>query len=101
MADSDLYVMSSLGEGLPNSLIQALCTGTPVVSTRCPTGPADLLMNGRFGKLVDVGDVVAMAETIKLSLETEGHDVDRQAHFMEKYDQELISKQYLSAFFKV
>ena len=99
MAGSDLVVMSSKGEGLPNVLIQALCTGTPVVSTRCPTGPVDLLENGRFGKLVDVGDADVMAESIEHSLKTEGKDTGRQAHFLEKFDEDVISDQYLSAFY--
>lgn len=97
MASCDLYVMSSIGEGLPNALIQALCTGTPVVSTSCPTGPKDLLEDGKYGHLVDIGDFSAMAECIVHSLTHESKNVTRQNHFLKKFDVQTISDLYLKA----
>lgn len=61
---ANIFVLSSAWEGLPGVLIEALTTGTPVISTNCRTGPSDVLENGRFGKLVPVGDDVALAEGI-------------------------------------
>jgi glycosyltransferase involved in cell wall biosynthesis len=60
-ARASLFVLSSRFEGLPNVLIQALCLGTPVLSTRCESGPIEILENGRHGTLVPVDDVDAMA----------------------------------------
>lgn len=97
MADANLYVMSSRAEGLPNALIQALCTGTPVVSTRCPTGPVDLLENGRYGRLVQVGDIDEMATAIETALKVDSGDNERQTHFMNKFDESTICEQYLKA----
>lgn len=64
MKRAAVFVLSSRWEGLPNVLIQALAIGTPVVSTDCPSGPAEILEGGRWGKLVAVGDEVSLASAI-------------------------------------
>ncbi len=43
VAKSDVYAMSSISEGFPNALIEAMTTKTAVVSTACATGPAEIL----------------------------------------------------------
>ena len=64
-----LFVLSSAWEGLPSVLIEALACGCPVVSTNCPSGPAEILANGEFGPLMPVGDDAAMADAIKTILD--------------------------------
>ena len=68
MARAKVLVLSSAWEGFPNVLIEALACGCPVVSTDCPSGPAELLENGRFGRLTPVGDDVALAEAVVQTL---------------------------------
>lgn len=70
MRDSALLVLSSAWEGFGNVLVEAMAVGTPVVSTNCDSGPAEILENGKYGRLVEVGDVNALAEAI---LETLNH----------------------------
>lgn len=59
-----LMAFSSKMEGLPNVLLEALAVGQVVVSTDCPTGPREILDEGRAGLLVPVGDAPALADAI-------------------------------------
>jgi glycosyltransferase involved in cell wall biosynthesis len=70
LARAAVFVLSSAWEGLPSVLIEALACGCPVVSTDCPSGPAEILENGKYGPLVPVGDEVRLAEAILSVLNT-------------------------------
>lgn len=69
-----LFALTSLNEGFGNVIAEALACGTPVVSTDCPYGPAEILGNGRYGRLVPVGDADALGDAFLAAL---GHDADR------------------------
>lgn len=66
MAQSEVYVISSDYEGIPNSLIEAMSIGMPVIATDCDPGGARLLIqDGSNGFLVPKGDFVAISSKIK------------------------------------
>ena len=54
--NADILVSSSKFEGLPNTLIETVALKKPIISTNCPTGPKEILINGKGGSLCNVGD---------------------------------------------
>lgn len=66
---ADIFVLSSHVEGLPNVLVEAMMSGCTPVSTDCPTGPREVLQDGKCGYLVPVRDPIAMAAGIVKALD--------------------------------
>jgi glycosyltransferase involved in cell wall biosynthesis len=95
---ADLFVLSSRYEGFGNVIVEALERGVPVVSTRCPHGPQEILDNGTFGRLVPVGDPRALADAIDGALRAD-HDKSALKHRASIFDVNRIASQYLSLMF--
>jgi len=105
MAKASVFVLSSAWEGLPTVLIEALACGCPVVATDCRSGPREILDNGRYGRLVPVGDHEALAKAILETLDnpdfpaTKEERIQRALEFsldaaVEKYLQVLLPERF-------
>ncbi|MFZ8789918.1 MAG: glycosyltransferase [Acidilobaceae archaeon] len=64
MKRAAVFVLSSRWEGFGIVLVEAMALGTPVVATDCPSGPAEILENGKWGHLVPVGEPLHLARAI-------------------------------------
>jgi len=63
--EADLFCLSSRYEGMPNALVEAMICKTPVLSTNCPSGPEEVLQQGKLGGLIDVEDCEALANSLQ------------------------------------
>ena len=61
---SDVFILSSLYEGLPNVLLESQVLKKFIISSNCPTGPREILLNGRAGFLFNVGDYIKLSNLI-------------------------------------
>jgi len=66
-----VFAFSSIYEGFPNALIEAMHFGMPCVSTDCPTGPSELIEDGHNGYLIPMNDEKIMAEKLRVLIDDE------------------------------
>ena len=93
------YVLSSDYEGLPTALVEALACGAPAVATNCPSGPSEILQDGKYGILTPVGDAAALADAIGDTIANPEKARARTEAFrreaMEKYTVTYATREYL------
>ncbi|MEQ1437865.1 glycosyltransferase [Fontimonas sp. SYSU GA230001] len=97
MAHAAAFAMTSRWEGLGFVLIEALACGTPSVAVNCPSGPREILGDGRYGPLVPVGDDRALADALERVLD---HPLPRETlqQAARPYEIEAATDAYLRAF---
>jgi glycosyltransferase involved in cell wall biosynthesis len=93
MKRAKVFVLSSLWEGFPNALIQALACNCAVISTNCSYGPAEILADGKYGKLVEIGDYKDMAKQIIDTLKSK-ESLKNGNFWFQKYNFDKILSQY-------
>ncbi|MEZ5536106.1 MAG: glycosyltransferase [Thiolinea sp.] len=94
LKQADLFVLSSRWEGSPNVLSEALALGIPSVSTRCPSGPDEVLADGKYGPLVAVGDVDGLAKAMLDTLQNP-HPAEYLQQAVAEYRADVSAAHYL------
>ena len=95
MAKSNVYVLSSLWEGLPNTLIEAMAVGLPIVATDCKSGPKEILLNGKYGWLSPTGSASSIAEGIIQALSSDAFPMP-DSESLQLFQREKIVDKYLN-----
>jgi glycosyltransferase involved in cell wall biosynthesis len=94
MAHATLFVLSSRWEGLPTVLVEAMSLRTPVIATDCPSGPQEILRNGKYGHLVPVDDSSALALAIQNFLANPTTYPPEES--WKSFELDFVTDQYLS-----
>lgn len=94
VASASALVLSSESEGMPNSLLEAMALGTNVVSTDCGSGPREVLEDGKYGRLTQVGNPEDMAEAIVAAIRSP-LDPETLRRGVDRYAPEKVLGQYL------
>lgn len=98
IAKARVFVLSSRFEGLPTVLIEALATGAPAIATDCPSGPREILADGKYGTLVPPEDIDALTAAITNTLEhppTRAGDLDA---WLQQFAIDTSIKRHLALF---
>jgi glycosyltransferase involved in cell wall biosynthesis len=95
-ASADIFVLPSDYEGFALVIVEALHHGLGIVSTDCPDGPAEILSNGEFGRLVPVGDATALADAMVAEFK-ERRDPERQRRRAADFSPGKAADAYLAA----
>ncbi len=96
---SKILILTSRFEGLPNILIEAQFLKKYIISTDCPTGPKEILLNGKAGDLIKIGDSVKLAYLINNYYNNKkkiSKKIKLGFKFLGRFDYKINCKQYLN-----
>ena len=99
LKSADLFVLSSKYEGLPNVLLEALTLKKFIISTNCPTGPKEILLNGKGGLLFNVGNYNQLSEKILFYIKNKKKceiKLKKSIKELRRFDYNLNLNQYLN-----
>lgn len=96
MKNSKMFVHSSVAEGMPTVLVEAMICGKVVLSSDCPTGPTEILSKDNCGVLFKTKNVEELAEKLQKLLEEENLDLyqERIKRRIEEFKVKNIMKEY-------
>ena len=93
--NSDIFVLSSRVEGMPNVMIEAMMCGCTVVATNCPTGPREILKKDRYGFLAKVNNPPDLAKKIYQAINKKISTRQTEKILNKFTEEEVIKKHFL------
>jgi glycosyltransferase involved in cell wall biosynthesis len=96
---SDLYIMPSLYEGCPNSIIEATALNLPVISSNCNSGPSEILLNGKGGFIFEKRNYIKLADKIELFIKNKKIFLKKMSIAKKniiRFDEKRILREYIS-----
>mgnify|MGYP006088005759 CR=1 FL=1 len=99
LKQAELFILSSKYEGLPNVLLEALTLKKFIISSKCPTGPQEILLNGKGGLLFNVGNHNQLANKIIYYKKNKKKCLKKLSHAVKKlhrFDYQINLKKYLN-----
>jgi glycosyltransferase involved in cell wall biosynthesis len=100
----DLFVLTSKFEGLPNVLLEAQTLKKFIISSNCPTGPREILKNGKYGYLFETGDYKKLSELILKYSKNKSklkNKIKLGYKSLNRFDLDINGKKYLSEILKI
>tara|TARA_B100001057_G_scaffold395650_1_gene405222 strand:- start:161 stop:1252 length:1092 start_codon:yes stop_codon:yes gene_type:complete len=93
---ADIFILTSKFEGSPNVLVEAQYLKKYIISTNCPTGPKEILNNGKYGSLVRVGDHKSIAKILQNYIYSKPIKKKIKLGYLntKKYDYKIACKKY-------
>lgn len=97
LKESSIFVFSSKFEGFGNVIVEAMGCGLPVISTDCPSGPSEILDNGRYGMLTSVGNVCELTNAMTEMINKDNFDKYKELSLkrFQDFDVSIITNEYL------
>ena len=97
---SDIFILSSLYEGLPNVLIEAQALKKFIISSDCPTGPREILLDGKAGYLFKIKNYKSLSKLILKILKNK-NDMNKKISVGYKSLNRFDYKRNLSKYYKI
>jgi len=102
--NANVFVLASYYEGFPNVIVEAMACGTPIIATRAPFGPEEIIEDGKTGLLIPVGDHKLLADKI-ISVFDNKCDVDSmtrkaKARVEKLFNVNIMCRKYEEVFIK-
>jgi glycosyltransferase involved in cell wall biosynthesis len=97
----DVFVLSSTFEGHPNVLVEALFLKKYIISSNCPTGPKEILKNGKFGKLFPTKDYIKLSKLLIKSKNNYKNKININNKNFKMYNLQKNCEEYLCLIKKI
>lgn len=99
---ADLFVLTSIYEGFGNVLVEAGTFKIPIISTNCKSGPKEILNNGKYGDLVNIGDYKKLSKLIMKNLKNKNQNkISKMFKSLKKFNIKKYINEYEKIFEKI